>query len=210
MRSRELIRLLGWAAGVAACVAAIYFAAGAALHRPDALRINGAAAASSGPHADYSADDRTATRAKLDPEIIGAIIADEAGGNAETGATNDDAAALDIDPLPTRASLGAPAPTVHVEPTRTAAPPPTATDTPAPEPTATHTREAEPTPTATQEPEPEPTDAPEPDPTETPKPEPTATATPRGCPTPELGGLKNEHNNGKRRRCPTPTPASDE
>ena len=210
MRSLEVMRLLGWAAGVAACVAAIYLAAGAALHRPDALRIDGAAAASSVPHADYSADDRTITRAQLDPQIIGAIIADEAGSNAESAATNDDTAAADSESGSTRASLIDPAPVADIQPTRTPQPRPTATDTPEPEPTAKHTSEPEPTPTVTQEPEPPPTDTPEPEPTETPKPDPTATRTPAACRPPELGNLKDEPNNGKRRRCPTPTPAFDE
>jgi outer membrane biosynthesis protein TonB len=189
VNSPRAVRLLAWALGLGACIAAIYVAAGAALERPDLLRIEAAMATGSG--ADYSADERQVVLPPLDPQIIDAIASDEAAlARAEDGL-----APIAPTPTPRRA-----APTRT--PTRT--PEPVPTDTPVPEPTATRTPEPEPT--ATDTPEPTATDTPDPTPTatDTPEPTPSATATPARCPTPETAkGSKGS--NGKKKRCPTPT-----
>ena len=218
MMPLHLLRLAGWGCALCACVAAIYLAAGAALQRPEVLRIDGATAAS-GEHADYSADRHLAARAPLNPRIISAIVADGASRDSASDDSSGEggAASPDRTPVSTRTPRVASS-TPAAEPTDDPSTRPTVTNTTEPKPTKTR----EPEPTATSTPEPKPTDTPEPtdtpsprptktpDPTDTPKP----TATPRKCRTPELGNLQHESGaqgskNGKSRRCPTPTPTPE-
>jgi outer membrane biosynthesis protein TonB len=221
--------------GLGCCVAAIYFAASAALDRPDVLRLGAEAATSPLSQADYSVDPEQARRPPLNPQIFGAIAVDEdalrdadgAGGAPPDGQPPSGAAGSSDDRA--RSATNTPRPNATDPPddestgTPTAKPEATATRTPRPEPTPTNTENPKPTETNTPEPEPTSTKTPPhtatktPTPTKTPKHAPTATDTPQTEPPPtntptrcrkaDLG--TNQHgngNNGKRRACPTPTP----
>jgi outer membrane biosynthesis protein TonB len=200
------LRLTAWLVAVCACVAAIYAAAGAALERPDVLRID-AAAAASGPRPDYSADERGAARPQLDPGILAAILSDQAAIDADAAPWPTATPALSQLQTSDEASG------TTLEPAETPDPEPTPSFTPRPQPTHTHTPEPDPTDTPKPEPTdtavPEPTKTATPLPTKTPKHEPTPTATPRKCRTPELTDhhKDNSSEHSKRGRCPTPTPA---
>jgi hypothetical protein len=201
---------IGWALGLCCCVAAIYAAAGAALERPDVLRLEASADTASVVTADYSVDPEQARRPPLNPQIFGAIAVDEnalddsptpAPARPEAGDGTEDAADPST-PRP-RANAVTPDPTQPLadtpgtDPASTSTPrtKPTATKSPKPEPTATHPPEPThtrppahtptKTPTSTKTPVPTKPAVPTktPSPTKTPKLDPTATKTPLPIPT---------------------------
>jgi hypothetical protein len=188
-----VLRAAGWVCGLGCCIGAIYFAAGAALERPDVLRIDGASA--SIESADYSADEQQATRPRLNPQIFGAIAVDENALNIGEGGVPGDAPSDARPPGVQRESGGptaTPSPAARSQtntpeptPTRTPKSEPTATNTPKPGPSATDTAEPEPTRTPTPEKKPTETNTVEPTPTKTPQHEPTSTKTPSPTKTPK-------------------------